>query len=102
MPDHSDFLVYKQAQEAASRTKVREQLILQRGVGVAMTELLSDPHWQLYAEHIEALAQECERRAEGSRQKLNGSVFLSDKEYGQTKLDQVEKEAEAKGMRRAL
>ncbi len=102
MPDYSDFIPRKRALEAEQKTKLHDQRVLQQGVGVMMTELLAEPHWQLYAEHLEALAQNAEKQCVSKRAKLTDGEFLSDQAYGQLRMEIAECAAFARAYRRAL
>ncbi len=65
----------------------RDQARIAQGVGQTMAELLADPRWKLYAEHIQAVLDTDRKRLNALRDKLSGLAFLNEVENGQARVD---------------
>ncbi len=64
-----------------------EQARIAQGVGQTMAELLTDPRWQLYCNHIQAVLDPDRKRLNALRDKLSGLAFLNEVENGQARVD---------------
>lgn len=73
--------VIRRQQEAAARRQ-------QSALAVAASAVLSDPNWQMFANHIEGMKQRFVKVIEGQKKALTGSTLLEPHQYAQIKADQ--------------
>jgi len=86
------------AQDIAAKLEGREQqrrgqLRQQAAVGVAMQDLVIEPKWKVYADHIEAVRQRHEQSKASLEQQLADGKFLANEEYGQIRIDLAREKA---------
>lgn len=85
LEDHQPSLI-KRREEA--QVKLTGQLRRMQVEAERMSELSTDPKWELYGRYVEQTKRENEAALAILKPTLTGNVFLDGKEYGQIKLDE--------------
>ncbi len=80
----------------------RQQARIAQGVGQTMAELLADPRWQLYCNHIQAVLETDRKRLNALRDKLSGLAFLNEVENGQARVDAAYAKGHGDGLEWAM
>ena len=102
MPGIEELAEFQKKQKLVAAQRRFEQARHVVNVGRAMEELITDPRWAVYGNHVEALRVDYEERAKGHERILTGREFLDPQRYGQVRVEMAEAAGIAKGLKMAL
>lgn len=99
---YQDVLPRLEAQARKRRKEREEQAKIAQGVGQTMAELLTDPRWAIYANHLQAVLESDRKRLNALRDKLSGLAFLNEVENGQARVDAAYAKGHGDGLEWAM